>query len=293
MSKAYWWILGIAVMLASVPASVQAEPDGRSLDSTQGAVINAQPAATPELAEYWLGVGCRPVPPALQAHLNLPEKQGLLVEAVVPGSPAAKAGVVEHDILLRAGGKPLAERRDLVRAIEANKSGKLAVELIHCGKPKTVEATPAKRPEEVRADGAPASADWDTMEKWLRGMSPGNELGGARSPLRFRFVHPGMIVPQGVAVAPALPPGMSVVISKEGDQPAKIVVRRGASRWEVTEKDLDKLPADVRPHVDQMLGRGAMGLVASFVFLGDGAGGRCGPRRAAPRRLVRTDGEAV
>ena len=153
MSKAYWWILGIAVMLASVPASVQAEPDGRSLDSTQGAIIDAQPAATPELAEYWLGVGCRPVPPALQAHLNLPEKQGLLVEAVVPGSPAAKAGVVEHDILLRAGGKPLAERRDLVRAIEANKSGKLAVELIHCGKPKTVEATPAKRPEEVRADG--------------------------------------------------------------------------------------------------------------------------------------------
>ena len=51
---------------------------------------------------------------------------------------------------------------------------------------------------------------------------------------------------------------MSIVISKEGDQPAKIVVKRGDEKWEVTEKELDKLPADVRPHVEHMFGHGGL-----------------------------------
>ena len=59
--------------------------------------------------EYWLGVECLPVMPALRAQLNLPEKQGLLVAAVMPDSPAAKAGIKQHDVLLRVGEKPLAE----------------------------------------------------------------------------------------------------------------------------------------------------------------------------------------
>ena len=58
---------------------------------------------------------------------------------------------------------------------------------------------------------------------------------------------------------------MSVAISKEGDQPAKITVHRGNDKWEVTEKDLDKLPADVRPFVEQMLGHGMVGVVGGAV----------------------------
>ena len=206
----------------------------------------------------------------MRAQLNLPEKQGLLVVGVVPDSPAAKAGIVRHDVLLRAGDKPLAEPRQLVQAIEATKEGKLKIELLHNGKPKTVEATPAKRPEEARRPSGekPASADWETMQKWLQGMWSNGEAGGdGQGPLQFRFIRPGAIVPGDVLVTVPLPPNMSIVISKEGDQPAKIVVKRGDEKWELTEKELDKLPADVRPHVERMLGRGLMGIVggaASF-----------------------------
>jgi hypothetical protein len=57
---------------------------------------------------------------------------------------------------------------------------------------------------------------------------------------------------------------MSVVIRKEGDHPATITVKRGDEKWEVTEKELDKLPADVRPHVERMLGRGPFGIVGNL-----------------------------
>ena len=56
----------------------------------------------------------------------------------------------------------------------------------------------------------------------------------------------------------SLPADVSVLISKRGDQPAKITVERGQQKWEVSEKELDKLPADVRPFADQLLGRTAM-----------------------------------
>ena len=47
---------------------------------------------------------------------------------------------------------------------------------------------------------------------------------------------------------------MSISITKTGDKPANIVVKMGDEKWEVSEKELDKLPEKVRPYVDRMLG---------------------------------------
>jgi hypothetical protein len=225
-------------------------------------------AVTVEPTEYWLGIACSAMPPALRAQLDLPEKQGVLVEGVVPESPAAKAGIMPHDILLRAGDKALTEPSDLIEAIAATKDGAMKIELLRSGKPTTVEATPAKRPEGARRQvgDMPAPGDREAMEKWMQGMWSGGEGGGngQRPPMHFRFFHPGAIVPHDVLVPVPLPMNMSIVISKEGDQLAKIVVKRGDEKWELTEKELDKLPADVRPHVERMLGRGPLGIVGGI-----------------------------
>ena len=50
---------------------------------------------------------------------------------------------------------------------------------------------------------------------------------------------------------------MSITITKTGDKPAEITVKEGDEKWEVSEKDLDKLPEKVRPYVDGMLGLAA------------------------------------
>jgi hypothetical protein len=265
------WLLGAALMLWGPVAMAQAPEEYRDMAPTEyrnlprgiGAVVDA--TKVPEAPKYWLGIEVLPVPPALREHLNLPEKQGLLVQGVAADSPAAKAGIVQHDVLLRVGDKPLREPHDLILAIEATKEGKLKIDLIHGGKPNTVEAAPAKRPAELRGPAGEASADdWQTMEKWMEGMWPNGGVEGQRPPLRFRIFHPGAIVPHDVVVSPPLPPNMSITISKEGDQPAKIVVKRGDEKWELTEKQLDKLPADVRPHVERMLGRGALGIIGGL-----------------------------
>jgi hypothetical protein len=221
-------------------------------------------AAMP-VGQYWLGIYCAPVPAELRAQLSLPEKQGVLVMGVSKDSPAMKAGFVQHDILLRAGGKPLTEPRDLVTAIEAAKETKLKIELLRGGKPKTIEATPAKRPVEMGTPPVGDQADWDTVQRWLDQMNtPGQSGIVARGPIQFRYFHPGAIVPDNLFAKKPLPKNMSITIVKQGDEPAKITVKRDDKTWEVTEKELDKLPADVRPHVDAMLGRTVLGTPVPF-----------------------------
>jgi C-terminal processing protease CtpA/Prc len=74
---------------------------------------------------------------------------------VLPGSPAAKAGIRPYDILLQVNDKPLRGGRDELLA-EINrevKDNKLAIELLRGGKRQTLSVAPAKRPAFVQ-DGS-------------------------------------------------------------------------------------------------------------------------------------------
>ena len=63
---------------------------------TVAAQLPPPPAPLPA-SKYWLGgVPAGDARPA--AQLNLPDKQGLLVEAVTPEGPAAKTGIRQHDV---------------------------------------------------------------------------------------------------------------------------------------------------------------------------------------------------
>ena len=195
-------------------------------------------------SEYWLGVECYPVPPAMKAQLRLEPGQGLIVIQVAADSPAAKAGLREHDVLLKAGQKTLGNVQDLVEAVDAARQGKLRLELLRDGKPLSLEVQPAKRPEAPEA----ADEDVDVLRGWLERMMPGESL-----PPRFFVLRPGAILPPGVSVLPPLPDDTTVVITRHGNDPAKIVVEKGRQRWEASEQDLDKLPAEGRPYVERIL----------------------------------------
>jgi serine protease Do len=68
-----------------------------------------------------LGVALAPARAArrMRSAVGLPERDGLLVRAVVDDSPAAKAGIERGDLLAAAGGTPLRGVDDLFDALEA------------------------------------------------------------------------------------------------------------------------------------------------------------------------------
>jgi hypothetical protein len=87
------------------------------------------------------------------------------------------------------------------------------------------------------------------MRKWAEQFRPGDPR--LRDHSLF-FLRPGVVVtrPGGL---PELPGNVTVAITKQGNQPAKIVVSRGDEKWEVTEGKLDALPPELRTHVEGML----------------------------------------
>ena len=68
-----------------------------------------------------LGVGLAPAHVARQLRraVGLDERDGLLVRDVEEGSPAAKAGIAEGDLIVGAGGKTVASADDLFEAMGA------------------------------------------------------------------------------------------------------------------------------------------------------------------------------
>ncbi len=82
-------------------------------------------AATPAEAEDeegW-GLGVEPISGEAAQRLNLPGAGGLLVNEVVPGSPAARAGLRRGDVVLEVGKTPVSEPGALYRALGQLKPG--------------------------------------------------------------------------------------------------------------------------------------------------------------------------
>ncbi len=66
-----------------------------------------------EVTRGWLGVSIQPLTPELAESFSLKRIQGALVNQVLSGSPAEKAGLQRGDILLSFGGKEVNGVRDL------------------------------------------------------------------------------------------------------------------------------------------------------------------------------------
>lgn len=123
---------------------------------------------------------------------------------------------------------------------------------------------------------------------------------GAAAP-RIRAVVPGtpMQAWGGFVANPnALPDDMKVSITKQGKQPATIVVEQGAKMWKTNENEMEMLPAAARAYASRILGGpAATGGIGGMGFGGGaasgGAGGAFGtapvPAPGQPARL----GEAV
>ena len=226
------------------------------------------------VGEYWLGIALATLPDVAKQQLGI--ENGLAVADVTADSPATKAGVKKHDILIKAGDVSLKSPSDLVRAVNAAKDKELALTLLRGGKEMVVKATPVKRSEAVetgkrytlRVPQGEIREEIKRLEEALQSLK--SKAGG--DSLGLFFARPGVVAPPIALPKPAeLPKGMAISISKEADKPAKIHVKKDDKEWDVTEDKLADLPEDVRAQVQKFLqGMTAPGIAAAAArsFLG-------------------------
>ncbi|MBV8537532.1 MAG: PDZ domain-containing protein, partial [Alphaproteobacteria bacterium] len=104
----------------------------------------------------WLGVSIQPLTKDLADSLGLGEAKGALVAGVNEGSPAAKAGIHQGDVIRSVAGQKVEEFRDLARLVAAagpNKTVDLGV--WRDGKQVEVPVALGKMPEQTASAQQP------------------------------------------------------------------------------------------------------------------------------------------
>jgi serine protease Do len=115
----------------------------------------------------YLGVQIKDVVDAdLAKKLGVPEQGGVMVTQVFDGSPAAKAGLKEGDVIVGLAGKPVKESRGLqtvVAGLDLHKPVDLAV--VRDGKEQTLHVTIEEQPSDYGTARVPAPRDSNRREK--------------------------------------------------------------------------------------------------------------------------------
>ena len=125
----------------------------------------ASPSPAAPAGHGFLGVLVQPVGDALRDQLNgvLPPGVGVLVGQLEATSPAGKAGIKRHDVLIAIDGKPIAGPQDLVRRMRDVKPGQqLPIALIRGAQKQDVTVTAGEAPPPQREHRA-VRAGWDEV----------------------------------------------------------------------------------------------------------------------------------
>lgn len=258
------WICGLAAAgtilggLAEVPVRA-AEPEVVQVEVIAG---EAQAPPPQQLAvfvgqatSHWIGGHFVPLEELVKSQLNL--DHGLAAMHVVPDSPAAKAGIQQHDILLTFDGTKISDVEGLLQAVEKAQGKEVEARILRGGSERTLKIKPEARPENAGI-AALMPGEFDVqqlLKRPLGDMARWLDKDG----VRMLLVKPGVVVPRDAVLERPFPKNLSVTVTKDGDKPAVITVKRGEDGWEVTEGQLEKLPEDIRVFVEPMVtGKGQM-----------------------------------
>jgi hypothetical protein len=119
----------------------------------------------------WLGARVKETPQVLRDQLNFPEDEGVVVDVVADKGPAAKAGIVPGDVLLRFGDEAVATPAELEAALHDCEAGEsVAVDLLRKGQRQEATVILELRPDDQPRDGAPPK---DLQEKADQGGAGG------------------------------------------------------------------------------------------------------------------------
>ena len=114
----------------------------------------------------YLGISLQDVDAGLAKHFNLPDQSGALVDDVMPGGAAEKAGIKSGDVIIAFNGRPVADGHDLQLTVSDSSPGSAAtVKLIRNGAPKTFNVTLGELPKSIGGNpGEQNGADADTSK---------------------------------------------------------------------------------------------------------------------------------
>lgn len=142
-------VIGINVAIVQGAQNI-----GFAIPSNQIEKIVDQVKTFGKISIPYLGVRYIPINDEIQKANNLPFNYGVIIKsgqsiselAIIPGSPADKAGLIENDIILEIDGEKITENNPLANLIaKYNVGDEISLKIWRKGKEQTIEATLEER----------------------------------------------------------------------------------------------------------------------------------------------------
>ncbi len=169
----------------------------------------------------YLGVGLQPLDESIASSLGLPKERGELVRSVVPGEPAARAGVQQGDVILRVNGREVTPDETVSYLIANTSVGtRVPLEIIRDGRRQTLQVQVGQRPteEELARQGGGGEDEGQAMQEEVP-VAPGSALGLSLQPLNPQIVR--------ALNLPATVRGVVITSIDPGSDAAEKGLRRG------------------------------------------------------------------
>lgn len=268
-TKLSWEVVCLAVlaMVAGLGLVNSEMASAAPIDEPEGRIVEIAPTSDDNLPEvreeeveiesqptetaYWIGLRGRNVEePVLRTQFQLAADMGVVVEQIVPESPAAKAGLRQHDILLRANGEALQSMEQLAEAVRTSEGQPLKLQLIRLSKEETIVVVPEERSVDLLTQDSNQGFGFGG-----NGDLFGDLMQGRNNAFRI-FPGAGFNFDGQWQTKNNLPGGYSVSITRSNNQPAKIVVKKGDATWTIegdSEEGLQELPEEVRDRVQALM----------------------------------------
>lgn len=164
---------------------------------------------TGKVSRGYMGVTLQGVTPELAQQFGLKEAHGAIVNGITPGSPGAKAGLQQGDVITAIDGVPVEGSNDLTLDVTSKTPGTtVKLNVIRNGQPTTVNVTLGQRPTGLEWDKQSAGQD--------NGNGPSDEeSNGANATVRGLTVE--TLTPE-LAEQAGVPAGTKGVVVDDVDQ---------------------------------------------------------------------------
>ncbi|HJT42220.1 MAG TPA: Do family serine endopeptidase [Rhizomicrobium sp.] len=191
----------------------------------------------------WIGVRIQQVTPEIAEGLGLPTSQGALVADVTKGGPAARAGLVNGDLITAFDGKAVNDDRALPRIVADTPIGKtVSLDLLRKGKKQSRKITVQKLADDARMDKPAKPLPPPKPGKKQSPLAQlGLSLGALDAPTRSKFKIGNAV--QGVAVTVVEPGSPS---AEKNLRAGDVIVEVGGVAVKTPEDVVKRVDADAK-----------------------------------------------
>jgi serine protease Do len=218
-------VVGINTAIASNSGGYQGI--GFAIPANLARWVTDQLIAKGRVERAYIGVQMGPLDARMAAKLGVKDRNGVLVNDVVPGSPAAAAGVQELDVITAFDGQPIKGLRSLQEVVERSALDKPhTLTVFRDGEQVTLTVTVKPLPSDIAQGGRTPERepqrDSETFYSEEFGLEVRDKASLAEDAYEgFEGVMVDRVDDEGVAAAAGIGPGM--LIRKVGRTPVSTI----------------------------------------------------------------------